>query len=117
MNEQRIREIVARTYDEIENSGTTVVWPDDWEDAIEEAISAEVGQDVGGVLDGVVEKVAGQLPDPDWGIVDDHPEGEARDEAFHEYQRARHDDLVAAIARAIMAKLQDAGFHVVPIEE
>ena len=113
MNEEGIREIVARTYEEI---GGTPVRPDDWEDAIEEAISTEVGQDVGGVLDGVVEEVDGQLPDPDWGFLDDYPEGEERDRALHDHQRTCHDQRVAAIASAIMARLQDAGFLEVPPE-
>ena len=107
MNEQRIREIVASTWEE--NSGSPSFWSEVWEDAIEEAISAEVGQDVGGVLDGVVEKVDGQLPEQDLGFLEDLA-GEERDVALHDYQRARHEECVTALARAIMARLQGAGF-------
>ena len=111
MNEQRIREIVASTWEE--NSGSPSFWSEVWEDAIEEAISTEVGQDVGGVLDGVVEEVDGQLPKPDWGFLEDL-HGEEHDVAFHDYQRASHEERVAAIARAIMAKLRVAGFPLDP---
>ena len=114
MNEQRIREIVARTYEEVDNP---LPEPEIWEDAIEEAISSKVGQDVRGVLDGVVEEVVASLREPDWGFLDDYPEGEERDEAFHRYQKDRHDELVAAIAQAIMTRLQGAGLHVDPFEE
>ena len=113
MNEEGIQEIVARTYEEVDNPLSE---PEIWEDAIENAISSEVGQDVQGVLAGVVEEVVASLPDPDWGFLDDYPEGEERDEAFHDHQRTCHEQLVAAIALAIMARLQDAGFLEVPPE-